>query len=502
MKRPNIKWNKKNIKHGSYSLVWAAAVIAIIIILNLIAAELPSRFTSKDMTANQYYTLSDQSKDMLKNVSEDVTIYKLTDDGSTDNMVENLLEQYKSYSGHIKVVEKDLVKYPTFAGNYTSDTLKAGSLIVECGEKSRVISSSDLYETSYDSSTYQAYTSGFDGEGQITSAVAYVTSEEIPKIYVLEGHGEGELSTELTGQVEKENIDVESLSLVSRTSIPEDAAALLINSPQKDFSDEETAMILDYLKKGGKAFITSTYTGEVLPNFNSILEYYGVAPMDSMVGEGDSNYYHPQSSFYLLPSIQSSALTSSLTSANRRVFTFISQGIETLDSRRDTLDITSLLKTSDSAYAKVDAVNMTTTEKEKGDIDGPFDLGVLITEKLSGSEGSSEESTEESSDGSSNEPGGEDTAAETKIVYFGSGYLLEEQMDSIVSGGNYELVMNCLSSLVDHETTVAIPAKSLETEYLTMTAANVNLWSIIMVAALPIAAVASGGVIWYRRRKR
>lgn len=483
MKRPKITWNKKHIRHGSYSLVWTTAVIAVIIVINLIVGELPSRFTSKDMTENGYYTLSDQSKELLKTVSEDVTIYELTNDGSLDSMVDNLLEQYASYSGHVKIVEKDVVKFPTFSSNYTDETLNAGSLIVECGDKSRAIATSDLYEYSYDSYSYQPYQSGFDGEGQITSAIAYVTSDDLPKLYVLEGHNEGELSTTLTDQIEKENIEVESLSLVSSGGVPEDAAALIIYSPIVDFSDEETEMILDYLKNGGKAFITSTYTGEVLSNFNSILEYYGVAPMDSVVIEGDANYYHPQSPLYLLPDIQSSEVTDSLRNSNRYVFLPLGQGIETLDSVRDGVEITSLLKTSSSAFAKLDAINMTTIEKEKGDIDGPFDLAVMIKETAGGSE--TEETTEE-----------------TKIVFVGSGYLLEEEMNSTVSGGNYEFVMNCLSSLADHETTVAIPVKSLETEYLTMTAAGANGLSILLVAVLPIAVVAVGGVIWYKRRKR
>ena len=54
MKRPTIKWNRKHLKHGSYSLAWTAAIIAIIIVVNLIAGELPSRLTSFDMTQNQY----------------------------------------------------------------------------------------------------------------------------------------------------------------------------------------------------------------------------------------------------------------------------------------------------------------------------------------------------------------------------------------------------------------------------------------------------------------
>ncbi len=486
----SIEKRRWGYHHGSYSVGWTAAVLAIVIVVNLTAAELPAGWTSIDMTENQYYTLSDQSREVLNGLTEDVTIYMLTEDGTSDGMTESLLEQYESSSSHIHVEERDLVQYPTFASNYTTETLSAGSLIVEMGDRSRVIPYSDLYEYSY--SYYSSYASAFDGEGQITSAISYVSSEDIPKLYALEGHRESELSDTLTDQIEKENLEVESLNLVSAGSVPEDAAAVIIHSPQTDLSQEEAQMLLEYLQNGGNAFITSLYTGEEMPNFNSVLEYYGVTVMDGIVIEGDSDHYYPQNQIYLLPEIQSTSLTSSLVSDNRLVLMPISQAVESLGSVRDTVEITSLLQTSDSSYNKADALNMTTAEKEDGDAEGPFDVGVLITETVEGADGETDTSGEEAAEDEN----------ETRIVYFGSGYLLEEQMDSAVSGGNYELVMNCLSSLADHETTVAIPAKSLEVTYLTLTAANVNMFSILLTAALPVAFLAAGGVIWYRRRRR
>jgi len=96
-------------------------------------------------------------------------------------------------------------------------------MIVERGEKSRYISYNDIYLTDVDYTTY-SYVYSFDGEGAITSAIDYVISDELPKVYKLEGHGEAELSAEF--------MELESFSLLNMDEIPEDADALLTTSDE------------------------------------------------------------------------------------------------------------------------------------------------------------------------------------------------------------------------------------------------------------------------------
>ena len=87
-----------------------------------------------------------------------------------------------------------------------------------------MISYSDLYETEMDYTTYQTNTTGFDGEGQIDSAISYVTSENLPVIYTLEGHEELELNSSLTDSLQKANYDVQSLNLLTQDAVPEDTS--------------------------------------------------------------------------------------------------------------------------------------------------------------------------------------------------------------------------------------------------------------------------------------
>ena len=67
------------------------------------------------------------------------------------------------------------------------------------------------------------------------SAISYVTSDETLTVYQLTGHEEQSLGSNFTDAIEKNNISLEDLSLVTMDSVPEDAAALIINAPAKDF---------------------------------------------------------------------------------------------------------------------------------------------------------------------------------------------------------------------------------------------------------------------------
>ena len=114
--------------------------------------------------------------------------------------------------------------------------------------------------------------------------------------------------------------------------------------------------------------------------------------------------------------------------------------------------------------------------KEAGDQEGPFTIGMEVTEQL------------------------ED--AETKIIYYTTEGILDDTMNRAVAGGYMELLANSLSDMADHETSVSIAAKSLDASYLTVTSAAANLWSIVATAVLPLGVLILGGVVCYRRRKR
>lgn len=451
-----------------------AVMLAIVVIVNLAVGQIPVKYTQFDLTDNQLYTITDDTKDFVAGLDQDVDIYLIVESGNEDEDLQKVLERYEALSDHIKVHTKDPVVNPSFTKQYTDSSLADNSLIVVCGERSKVISYNNIYESEINYSTYSYQPTGFDAEGQLTSAIDYVTSDTLPKLYVLTGHNEASIPDSLSSQIAKENIDVEDLNLITSESVPEDADCIMINAPQKDISADEKDRLLSYMENGGHVLLITDYMETDTPNLDAVLENYGLSVSDGIIIEGNSQYYYPGYPSYLIPGIQSSEAVGDMTSDDLVLMPY-AQNIEISDDVRSTVTVTSILKTSSKSYIKTDLKNMTTMEKESGDPEGPFTPGVAVTESYDGKE--------------------------TKFMYLTSSALLNESMDQAVSGGNYELIINVLSWMIDKEESISIPAKSLSTTYLSVTAADAGFWGTFVIA-VPIILVIAGGVVWFRRRRK
>ena len=469
--------NKKYLRNGSYSTLLIVIFVAIVVVINMIVGKLPSKYTQIDISDQQLYSIGDETKKVLNNLDKDVTIYQIAQSGSEDETISNLLQKYADESKHVKVELKDPVVSPKFVSEYTSDQVSSNSLIVVCGDRNKVVNYNDMYESTMDYNTYSYQTTGFDGEGQITSAIAYVTTENLPVLYTLEGHGEKELDSTIKEDIEKANMEIKTLNLISEGSVPDDAACLLIDSPSSDISDDEKTALLDYLENGGKAMVFSDYTESTLSNFAAVLENYGVKAADGIVFEGDNQHYGMQMPYYLLPTVNSTDASSETASSGYYIIMPYAQGIQKLDDVRDTVTVEDILTTSDSAYSKTN-LQSETLEKEDGDVEGPFALGVSIKEDVG--------------DGK-----------KTQIIYYSSSYIMDSQMNQLVSGGNEKLVTESLNSMVSTEetTTVSIPSKSLEVSYLTISDYDASFWKICTIGLIPGIFLVAGFVIWFKRRK-
>ena len=461
--------SKVALKGGSYTITISAIVLAILVVVNVLFSKLPSSMTKYDISASQLYSITSGTKVVVNGLDKDVTIYWVVQADKEDSVIENLLNKYESLSSHISVVKKNPDTYPTFTSSYTSEDVSNNSLIVECGDKYRYISYSDIYLTDADYTTY-SYNYSFDGEGALTSAISYVTSDETPKIYYLEGHGESELPSEFSKQIKKKNIETESLSLLNIDEIPSDASALMIYAQTSDISDEEAEMLISYLDNGGKLFVSAGPTSAgTLTNLYSVLSNYGVETNEGIVIESDRNYYTFSQPYMLLPTLNSSDITTPLINENYYVIFPLAEGLTVSTSS----SATTLLSSSSTSFSKVDGYNLTTYEKEEDDIDGSFALAVSI-----------------------------DTNKDGELIWFASSYFLEDIYNSYSSGANINLGINALSELIDQEDTISISSKSLNYNYLTISsseASNLKKW---MIGIVPSVFVLYGIITVIDRRRK
>ncbi|SKB47864.1 ABC-2 type transport system permease protein [Lachnospiraceae bacterium] len=479
--------SKNTISLSVYSNVTVVIGIAIAVVLNLMVDQIPTRFAEIDVTANQMYTLTDDSRKFLSSLDTDIQILVV---GTREMMesydykeVEKTLDQYAEISDHVTVIYKDPTLDPTFYQKYTTDQVSVGSLIVVNGDRSKVVSPYDLYETSVDYQTYSSTKTGYDGEGQITSAISYVTTDNIPKLYIITGHNEDSLTnfTDLGNAVKKQNVETEELNLMTSGGVPEDADAVMILSPKSDYSEDDTTYVLDYLKKGGKAIITSGYTESDTPNFDSILAYYGLNHVNGVVLEGDQQHMY-QTPLYIIPDAGSSTLTTATQSAKLLNLLPQTSGYTVSDNAvRDTVTVEQALNTTDRAYAKTTLAEngeSVSAEEDPSDVSGPFVVAAYVTEGADGSDD------------------------ETKIAVFGTDNLFADQIDAMVAGANVQMVTSALNDMIDQEINTTIPAKSYDTAKLTVPYGTALLLGFVFILVIPVLILASGIVVWFRRRRK
>lgn len=472
------EFKSKKFKNGAYSSAIIVVILIAVIFVNLMFGEFD---LSIDLSSEGTYTLTEQTKKVMDNVNDKVTIYYVVQEGNEITMIQNILKKYPGLSDKVKLVNKDPDLYPTFVQQYagTNTDVSGNSVIVvnETTGASKYIPYSDMlvYEDDYYSYYYTGTSSSpsaIDVEGQVTAAIQYVSNENNTKLYQVTGHGETELSTYITNELTKLCTNAESLATRTAESIPDDCDVLLINGPTTDFTEDEVTMIENYLKEGKKAFILLNPQATGLTNFNKLLAYYGVEVKEGIVMESSSNAISGYP-YYIIPTINSTDITEGISLDTNPVLVPISAGLVE-KSTRDTLTLTPFLSSSSSAYSKQGS-EWTTYDKESNDISGPFKFGILATEEYND--------------------------AKTEVVVLSTSNILEDQFMELDTYGNATLFNNIISYLGGQETGLSIPSRSLEEAYITPTGAGVVTWSMILIVIIPVGLLATGFGIWYKRRK-
>jgi ABC-2 type transport system permease protein len=469
--------SKNTFALSGYSSAVLIISTVVIVLFNMAVAKMPMKYTVFDVTTNKLYSLTEETIQLVSELTEDINIYVIVNDKQADELVDTTLQQYAALNNHIKVSYIDPAVNPQFYTKYTEDGINSNSIIVESSKRSKVIDYSEIYQSEMDYYTYSYTTTGYDGEGQVTSAIAYVTTDDIPMVYLVEGHGENQFDSSFLSIIEKSNAAYQTINLMDYEKIPEDAGCVVINAPSADFSDDDTDKMINYMEQGGDVLLVSGYTGEAMPNFEKLLEFYGVEVSEGMIIEGDLNYYY-QDPFYLLPEVVYDTVTESVYNSGAYVFVPYAQGLtyEEKEKEKENVTVTPLLSTTKESYLRNNLDAVDTYDKQEDDIDGPFHVGLKC-----------ETSTVEGS---------------SLGLIFSSNSLFTPDADSMVAGNNSMLFSGSIGAFTEYAVNIAIPVKNYEVEYLTIPQSTLVLLALVTIIVIPFVILTAGFMVWVVRRKR
>ena len=476
----------RKIKNGLFIAVSSVVVIAIAVVINLLCGSLPAEYTEFDVSGMGLYELTDQTEDMIKAVDQELTLYLVARDGVEDATILEFLERYERLNSKIKVETVDPEVVPSMTSDngtlHTLSGLQENSVIVSGEFRDYEVPYNTIYTTEYSEEEMMMYyyygqtptgTTTFTAEQAITGAIDNITSDSLPKLYLLKGHSEYEIGSSLANYLKTDNYTTAELTLMTGDgSIPEDADCIIINSPTSDISGDELKTLMNYVDEGGKLILITNFNAEGtdFSNLYALGEHYGMNVVDGMVMEANSNNYY-QTPYYLIPNLSATdSITSELTDSYAIFPT--AHAITVSDELDSNITVSKLATTSADAYT----VGIEGTQINAEDVLYSGECTVAAAATLGDTNG--------------------------RFVWFTSYGIVDDNADSAVSGGNSKLFLSTLGNLCDKKESVSIAGKVMSTEYLVTTESVAVIFLVLFVAIIPITFIGVGIVVTIVRRRR
>ena len=477
---------KKWLVDGSKTFLLVVIIIAIFIGINLGMQEL--ELTPLDFSQEQLFTLTEESKERVKDIDKDVHIYFI---GYTDEDTNlSLAKQYKNANEKIVAEAIDINNRPDLANKYGIESGTQG-IIVECGEKSKVLTASDL--VTYDTTTYETISIA---EEKLTSSILSVVADKVPKVYFLDGYSELTLTNSmnlLNMYMQNEVMEVDSLDILTTGKVPDDCDTLVITTPNKDFDDVATNAIIDYINSGRNILWLNGAVAQAqnFANVNKILALYGVNPFEvGIIRETDSSKMITESPDLIKPDLNATTVTKDLYSTTGVIFINATK----ININEDALEEQNVMKTelanaSESAYFRTDFTIQSNSSQE-GEEKGPFVVGAELEKTI-------QEENEETGE----------KAITSKLVIYGENYFVTDfqlsqnsQYAAVQLAYNKDLVLNSIAYLTDREEDITA-RKNTGTVTYTATQEQDTIIRII-IFAVPCVIILLGIIVWQVRRRK
>ncbi len=476
-------------RHGLRALCVLAVVLAASVAINLLAERMETQWALRiDASANQFTQLSEETLDVLDTLNEEIHIYLIYQDATRNDLranLETLLENYRARNARVKVDDIDPVTEPGRILKLVEDasTITEGSMIVTNADesRSRIIVAGELFNYKFNANSGAYEASSFIGENKLTSAILYVSSEDMSRVFFLTGHDEiaSSYCTVLKGQLQGINYEVSDLRLDTNVDLQANDALIVI-APTVDLTESEYQILKNWLDAGGRLFYVNDpmADNERLTNFKRLLSYYNVSFADGLVIEdaAEADRYI-SSPMYLIPNIEA-GLDITADMQEGRMLLPQSSAVVMPDMPLSGYEYEALLTTSDRAFIKDAESDSDIFTQDEGDPVGPFVLAMQILKQ-----------------NDANDP-----SKDTRIVLVGTPYVMVDS-NYLNSSYNLEFTMNVVEWLINRETGISIFAKPVASTALVLPNASV-FWrlSALVVIAMPAVFLLLGITVWIKRR--
>ena len=501
----NIKnyFSSRKFKYGSVAVTFSVIFVAVVLILNIVLTFIGREHSLyADLTKEEFYTVSNASKDQLKDIKEPVEIvfFQKKDDigepgTSSLGYVKYLAEEYAKTFDFVSVKYVDMPSSPALANSYkssTNDTIKTTSVVITSPTtgKKKIVQAQGFFTNNSDGTVY-----GFNGEKRITSCIIQVANTNKYKALFTTGHNEY-LSGTLAQLLSDEGYDVATIDL-STADIPADTDLVIINQPSKDFAGLTT----------GVGTSDASVANEIEKIKNYIQRDFGNVILTLPAVRADGMGTTPD-----LPELRALMEDNfGITYAPASVLG---------DTTANSIDTEGLMLVArPSGEEKSYEYQMHKTVTEKGiKIIAPYCLPLKILghpEKFTAPVLVSSDTTimqSSEANTSAEYPASPLVAISSKIAYDENQN--EKRGTLLVAGslifvftgndsyGNKDFFYGVLKSFGNTSVSLDIPAKPFKDNYLDITRKDANAATLVITALLPVVLLVFGMIVWVRRKRK
>ncbi|MFB3921034.1 MAG: GldG family protein [Terriglobia bacterium] len=447
----------RKVLEGANTLIYTAVAVAIVVVANWFVDRHNHRW---DLTPSQKYSLSEQTKKILKGLSRDITIY-VFDRERGNRSTRDLIDNYKVVSPKVTVRYVDPTRDPVLAKQF--NVRRDGTIIVASAEKQ-----------------FEAQTETEEG---VTNAVVRLLKGQ-KTIYFIQGHGERDVeSSERLGYanfkkaLENENYLTKTQVLMQKMEIPADCSLLVIAGPKNDYLPQEIDVIKKYLEGGGHALVLVD-PGMEIPNLAKLLADWNVTVRNDLVIDENpiAQVFGTRPEMPLVINYGTSPIVQPL--ARTATLFPLTRSFQTGKESKAGVTTESLCETTSASYSYTD-FNPKVREiafRNGKDIRGP--LTVAVSGSVTTGNGESKK--------------------EGRFVAVGSSLVATNNF--LGFQGNRDLVMNMVNWLSADEDLISVRPKPPESQELNLTNAQMRRIFFGGVIGLPLLIVAAGFAVWWRRR--